>query len=571
MRYFVSVVTSLPSENSSTNGLARKYIWEGKDALVLDHLNSPSPSAKTSRQNYGDWKLVRRNGAIWIKAGNFEREINPTENGVKFDIPGIQNPIRIEVRTAQSPTPAFLPANTSTVHVLKPDQSEYRIFYGAGHGTGGHCSGTLKFKKRYVGLAGRTKAFVLKKNRKGYLLKSRVADLTLTRISCAYSTLKRKDSLQLTECDLADLKVTWGLNWWRINSVAVNPLLEAVEDLGASEAELDLEWFKDFAKKLAIGCAALSLVIAILPKSKDKAPDDLPPSTLVQLKKPKVIEKIVKSQSIPAPPKLESKPESKPEARPENRKEAKHESKHHKEPPKVDLAALARARAEAEAKAQAIAQANQKKADLAKSLNFLATAPQSKTVVVHDQSDTRFKTLAQAVPTDVSSDALRKLAKHTSSDGPIETSSARAMNTPVHVSGAKTMNEVQGRVAIASLADPSTSGIESELTSKGISVGGDGSLSQSEVEKVLSKHLQRFQYCYEKALLSDASLAGHILAQWTIGEGGSVSNISIVRSQLNNTGLHQCLMSEISKVKFPAPQGGTVVVKYPFAFSSTPM
>jgi hypothetical protein len=571
MRYLVSV---------SQNALARKYIWEGTEALVLDHLTSSSQHVEVSQRKHpkthADWKLVRRNGAIWIKAGSFERELNPIDSGADFTIPGVQNPIRIEVRQAQSPTPAFLPVPTATLHILKPDQSEFRIF----HGAGGHCSGTLQFKKKYAGIAGKTKAFILKKNRKGYLLKARVSDLTLTRVSCAYDTLKRKETRQLTERDLSDLRVTWGLNWWRINSVAVNPILDAVEQLSTSEAELDQEWFKEFTKKLAIACAALSLVIMVIPKNKDKVPDDLPASTLVQLKKPKVIEKIVRPQSIPAPPKLESKPETK------HHKESKHPKLQiapkptaqptppKPEPPKVDLAALARARAEAQAKAQAIAQANQKKADLAKSLSFLATAPQSKTVVVHDQSDTRFKTLAQAVPTDVSSDALKKLAKHTSSDGPIETSSARAMTANINVSGSKTMNEVQGRVAIASLAsgaDPSTSGIESELTSKGISVGGDGSLSQSEIEKALSKHLQRFQYCYEKALLSDASLAGHILAQWTIGGGGAVSNISIVRSQLNNTGLHQCLMTEISKVKFSSPQGGSVVVKYPFAFSSTPM
>ena len=102
-------------------------------------------------------------------------------------------------------------------------------------------------------------------------------------------------------------------------------------------------------------------------------------------------------------------------------------------------------------------------------------------------------------------------------------------------------------------------------------MSGDGQVEESEIEKALAKRLQQFQYCYEKALLSNSSLAGTVTAQWTIGTGGSASDVKIVRSQLRNEGLHQCIAKEIRNVKFPAPSGGAVTLTYPFAFSSTTM
>jgi hypothetical protein len=206
-------------------------------------------------------------------------------------------------------------------------------------------------------------------------------------------------------------------------------------------------------------------------------------------------------------------------------------------------------------------------------LNFLSNSGPKAAVVTQNNPDARYKTMAQAVPTsNTSGEALNKLAKSDRSDGPIETESARTMNAKIAVAGggSKSLNDVQGRVSLSSI----TSGggdVGSSLTSKGMAISGDGSLAESEIEKVLSKYLQRFQYCYEKALLSDSSLAGHILVQWTIGSGGATSDVKVIRSQLNNALLHQCLTSEIGKVRFPAPQGGNVIVKYPFAFSSTPL
>ena len=145
------------------------------------------------------------------------------------------------------------------------------------------------------------------------------------------------------------------------------------------------------------------------------------------------------------------------------------------------------------------------------------------------------------------------------SDGPIRTEGAREIHSQVAVGQGqgrnKSLNEVQGRVSLNSIGTGGGSGTDALFSSQGLSVAGDGSVSQSEIEK---------------ALLADSTLAGHVMMQWTIGASGSASNVSVLRSQLNNAQLHNCLAAEIEKVRFPSPQGGTVIVKYPFAFSSTP-
>lgn len=99
-------------------------------------------------------------------------------------------------------------------------------------------------------------------------------------------------------------------------------------------------------------------------------------------------------------------------------------------------------------------------------------------------------------------------------------------------------------------------------------MNGPGQIPESAIEKIMAKYVSKFQYCYEKALLADGSLAGNILMQWTIGPDGTSSDVKVVRSQLNNSGLHSCIIKELSRIRFPSPSGGAVTIKYPLAFSS---
>jgi hypothetical protein len=417
-----------------------------------------------------------------------------------------------------------------------------------------------RFSGKYAGRAEGKKVFVIRRVKGGVRLESRVDDLEFKPPVGPSIRFRKREKRLFSEADFESALIHRGLHWWRTSRVVVRPLMNAPAPAVHTGENLERLWFRKLNQKLALGGLALTILTLVIPKATESLFKDepLPPSTLVALKKPKIIEKIVLPKPLLHPSlSVASQPKSSKPVPPKP------------VPRKVDEAAL-------RARQQALAQ-QKAKADLSKSLGFLSSsatqpaAPTSAPKVANKNA--RYQSMAQAISTSTSSEALSKLAKTDVAQGPIQTQSVRSMNTQVAIAGgAKTLNEVQGRVSLSAMSAPSGGGgVDSSLTSKGMSIGGDGSLAESEIERALSKHLQRFQYCYEKALLSDPSLAGHILVQWTIGGDGGVSDIKVVRSQLNNSQLQQCLSGEIAKVRFSAPQGGSVIVKYPFAFSSTPL
>ncbi|OFZ16213.1 MAG: hypothetical protein A2Z20_00205 [Bdellovibrionales bacterium RBG_16_40_8] len=127
---------------------------------------------------------------------------------------------------------------------------------------------------------------------------------------------------------------------------------------------------------------------------------------------------------------------------------------------------------------------------------------------------------------------------------------------------------MQGRVSLNDLASAGSRG-ESLGGGSGIELSGPGEISESAIEKALSKFLSRFQYCYEKALLSDAGLSGNIVIQWDITTSGSAKNSRVVKSQLDSKQLQGCITGVLSEVPFPKPKGGSVTVKKTFSFTSS--
>jgi len=235
---------------------------------------------------------------------------------------------------------------------------------------------------------------------------------------------------------------------------------------------------------------------------------------------------------------------------------------------------------------QAAVEAAKAKAQLAQSLNFLSTsnsrpaAAMEADLIAEDanqklQAKFRGGTPSTAI-TKTEGTYLSSLSSQGSAEGRrIETRSARRISADEDTSyggdgRAAGSGQVRGKVAASALGSGEGSGVAlgTSLGGGGLDVSGSGEVAEIDIEKALEKSLARFQYCYEKVLLSDASLAGTILMEWTIDGSGRGSSVKVVRSQLNSNPLHNCLSSELSRVQFPSPKGGAVIVKYPFAFSS---
>lgn len=93
-----------------------------------------------------------------------------------------------------------------------------------------------------------------------------------------------------------------------------------------------------------------------------------------------------------------------------------------------------------------------------------------------------------------------------------------------------------------------------------------GSMSQAIIRRVIRKHRDEMRYCYEKHLLAEPKLSGKATVKFVIGTSGKVQTAAIHSSSLGNKSLEKCVLSAIRRWTFPSPDGGIVVVRYPFLF-----
>jgi len=108
-------------------------------------------------------------------------------------------------------------------------------------------------------------------------------------------------------------------------------------------------------------------------------------------------------------------------------------------------------------------------------------------------------------------------------------------------------------------------------------VGDDGieeeevppGLDQSVIKKVIDSHMPAIRHCYNKELRKNAGLSGTVVARFTVGSKGTVTEAEVNRSTLNNKNVETCMIEEIKTWVFPEPNKGVeVVVNYPFKFRS---
>jgi len=95
-----------------------------------------------------------------------------------------------------------------------------------------------------------------------------------------------------------------------------------------------------------------------------------------------------------------------------------------------------------------------------------------------------------------------------------------------------------------------------------------GALDREIIRRVIRMHRAESQYCYEKTLLVDATLAGRLVLKFTIGPKGQVLKAEVTED-LKRKEVGACLVEKVKRWTFPTPPGGGVVeVSYPFLFES---
>jgi len=94
------------------------------------------------------------------------------------------------------------------------------------------------------------------------------------------------------------------------------------------------------------------------------------------------------------------------------------------------------------------------------------------------------------------------------------------------------------------------------------------SLSSSQIKSTILKRIPQVRACYERELKKNSSLAGKVLATWTIRPDGSVGSTRIKRNTTGSRALLPCITKAVSSWRFPASKS-SADVEYPFVFKPT--
>jgi len=95
--------------------------------------------------------------------------------------------------------------------------------------------------------------------------------------------------------------------------------------------------------------------------------------------------------------------------------------------------------------------------------------------------------------------------------------------------------------------------------------------SPESLREVTLRHVPAIKYCYERSLRQNPSLAGKVVVRITVAPDGTVSDVSVVSSTLNDEKAEQCILSRIRQWKdFDpiAPSEGSVSFKQTYAFGA---
>ncbi|OFZ55485.1 MAG: hypothetical protein A2428_13020 [Bdellovibrionales bacterium RIFOXYC1_FULL_54_43] len=575
----------------SAKSRKHKRIWEGEESLPLNH-----PATLFLEKT--------EEGAVQISGRDGNRlplsiSEDLIETGSPIDILGLQ----IRIKRARRARPAFI-AGTN----LDPERKHADYFFSSGR-----ADVFLNFEPfRNSGQArvGSNRVARFMRTGNAVQIHALAAGLTVSIEGDPHGTPPESLKPGLVRTFNLDeglsIVVRSGNDWWRIGKTPLPAEAPEVAETTFFDRDRESLLFQRTAKSLVTSFAIFVFLtwINVIPKP-------VPPEPPVE-ETPLAVVQLRKLPPPPKPKKEEPKPELAKAKPPEPKKptpkkktpEKKVAKAGPKKPPVAQKAApapkapaLAKAPPKAAtpvaparppAPSQAHVQAVQNQARLSKSLGFLSLGPKtiasrSSAVATIKNPYTKYQTTSAATTTFAKAGAgsvLSKIANQTGKGfAAINTKSARLITSKAGVEGGygaggkgKALNDVQGKVSLAALYDPNAGdGMGSALggAGGGLSMSGEGSIPESLLLKVLEKHMQKFQYCYEKALLTNAGIAGNLVLQWTIEPGGKATRAKVVRSELNHPSLHNCVLGELGRILFPSPKGGAVTVKFPFAFSSS--
>jgi hypothetical protein len=94
-----------------------------------------------------------------------------------------------------------------------------------------------------------------------------------------------------------------------------------------------------------------------------------------------------------------------------------------------------------------------------------------------------------------------------------------------------------------------------------------GHIPAEVIQRVVRQNYGRFRNCYESGLRTNPNLTGRVAARFVIGRDGAVSNVGNGGSDLPDSKVVSCVMTQFYGITFPSPEQGIVTVTYPIMFT----
>jgi TonB family protein len=94
-----------------------------------------------------------------------------------------------------------------------------------------------------------------------------------------------------------------------------------------------------------------------------------------------------------------------------------------------------------------------------------------------------------------------------------------------------------------------------------------GRLDKELIRGTIRVHLDEVKTCYESQLVRKPGLGGRVMVRFTIAADGAVADSELAEATLLDDRVTDCLVKAVRGWEFPKPDGGIVIVSYPFVFT----
>lgn len=95
-----------------------------------------------------------------------------------------------------------------------------------------------------------------------------------------------------------------------------------------------------------------------------------------------------------------------------------------------------------------------------------------------------------------------------------------------------------------------------------------GHLEPQKIREVIGRQQASLSDCFDASLERQPAFNGSVTLLFAIEPDGSVSQTSVLQSDLADCEVVRCLRAQLAQLSFPAPEGGAVMVQYPISVAS---